>query len=45
MGVLADLKRFQLDKEDDLRRYMVGLIPSSEHLLLIGIDCLCEVSH
>ena len=24
-GVLKDLKRFQLEKEDDLKRYMVGL--------------------
>lgn len=23
-GVLKDLKRFQLEKEDDLKRYMVG---------------------
>lgn len=24
-GVLKDLKRFQLEKEEDLRRYMVGI--------------------
>ena len=24
-GVLKDLKRFQLEKEEDLKRYMVGL--------------------
>ena len=26
-GVLRDLKRFQLEKEDDLKRYMVRIIP------------------
>lgn len=25
-GVLKDLKRFQLEKEDDLKRYMVGFL-------------------
>ena len=26
-GVLKDLKRFQLEKEEDLKRYMVGFAP------------------
>lgn len=37
-GVLKDLKRFQLEKEEDLKRYMVG----SSHPLcvtLILTDC------
>lgn len=32
-SVLADLKRFQQDKEDDLRRYMVSLTLMSFHAL------------
>lgn len=36
-GVLKDLKRFQLEKEDDLRRYMVGspigFMPAPAHAL------------
>lgn len=30
-GVLKDLKRFQLEKEDDLRRYMVRLLRERLH--------------
>lgn len=35
-GVLQDLKRFQKDKEDDLRRYMVGAL--SFLLILVTTD-------
>lgn len=28
VGILRDLKRFQAEKEDDLRRYMVSLVPA-----------------
>jgi len=28
VGILRDLKRFQAEKEDDLRRYMVSLLPA-----------------
>ena len=28
-GVLKDLKRFQLEKEDDLKRYMVSIVPDA----------------
>lgn len=34
-GVLQDLKRFQRDKEADLRRYMVSLLLSRERALLL----------
>jgi hypothetical protein len=30
-NVLQDIKRFQREKEDDLRRYMVGLVIPSTH--------------
>ena len=34
-GVLKDLKRFQLEKEDDLKRYMVSRIS----LLFLSVIC------
>lgn len=38
-GVLQDLKRFQKDKETDLRRYMVCLMTRSD--MAEGLDPSC----
>lgn len=47
-GVLKDLKRFQKEKEEDLKRYMVilntaSLYPAS--LTLSMSDCVCKMSY
>ena len=34
-GIMKDLKRFQQEKEDDLKRYMVRLIPLAPPILLV----------
>lgn len=47
-GVLKDLKRFQLEKEDDFKRYMVGptdLRLSGKFADVPPTDCICKVSH
>lgn len=38
-GVLQDLKRFQKEKEEDLRRYMVCPIPLCFFYMLVGGPC------
>jgi hypothetical protein len=45
-GVLKDLKRFQGEKEDDLKRYMVcpvlkTLSPATDS----SVGCLCQMPH
>lgn len=46
-GVLKDLKRFQLEKEDDLRRYMVASdcvsVPASANAFLQIAYAKCHV--
>ena len=47
-GVLKDLKRFQLEKEEDLKRYMVRLWPFAMFVmarLTRCSDCVREVPH
>ena len=44
-GVLKDLKRFQSDKEDDLRKYMVShACPSLDILLIADRSILLNVT-
>jgi len=47
-GVLKDLKRFQLEKEEDLKRYMVRF--AMIHLPCdvadeVLADCICQMPH
>lgn len=47
-GVLKDLKRFQLEKEDDLKRYMVrDEIRYGARLTesLVCTDCICSMPY
>ena len=45
-GVLKDLKRFQQEKEDDLKRYMVRkhCFLSDNDMLIRSADCVCALS-
>jgi hypothetical protein len=46
-GVLKDLKRFQLEKEEDLKRYMVfvtGCVSTIVVMLTRRPDRLCQMS-
>lgn len=46
-GVLQDLKRFQLEKEEDLKRYMVGLHQQLWSMTadIVDVDCVCQMPH
>ena len=45
-GVLKDLKRFQQEKEDDLKRYMVRKhsFLLDDDILIGSPDCVCALS-
>lgn len=45
-GVLKDLKRFQQEKEDDLKRYMVQehSSPYANNILIRSTACVCALS-
>ena len=45
-GVLKDLKRFQQEKEDDLKRYMVQKhsSPFDKDILIRSTDFVCALS-
>jgi hypothetical protein len=44
MGVMKDLRRFQDEKENDLRRYMVSLLTTHRHIARIRANGSCRWS-
>jgi hypothetical protein len=44
VGILKDLKRFQAEKEDDLRRYMVSVYLLSQGAQLTFLACIRQES-